>query len=390
MLTLGSERPEGAGCLEWLAFCSRKILKDCIGLFSFFIHSLNDIDSSMQPKIHFALLPLLLSHSLGQPFPMQHTSLLLIQKRSPHDPPPQSHLEDWETDNDVWGSILRGSPLRECRGYLPAADEDTRPPLAIHAVSSPSPQVVEPPCPSQSRETSWHVAPAVRESKKKRKKKYKAEDKAEEGNDSSLQVASSRSRKRNRYVAPAVHERKKKRNRRSKGKKENWANDPPKSKEMYRRAVELFESKEQGGSGFRLSKDEMKYLDVPGVDMFKAIRQQYQSHQHDKTRRTGRKIPRDPTSDHTIDYHLGKLKAVLKGDAKGTTITKLTVERVLALAKTEDDQKKDEGKQLLELLTKTRDRIFKDWDDDPHTYCVSRRNRPFPLLDEVLKSNPFP
>lgn len=128
----------------------------------------------------------------------------------------------------------------------------------------------------------------MRESKKKRKKKYKAEDKAEEGNDSSLQVASSRSRKRNRYVAPAVHERKKKRNRRSKGKKENWANDL-KSKEMYKRAVELFESKEQGGSGFRLSKDEEKFLDVPGVDMFKAIRQQYQSHQHDKIRRTGRK-----------------------------------------------------------------------------------------------------
>ncbi|PWN86965.1 hypothetical protein FA10DRAFT_262762 [Acaromyces ingoldii] len=329
----------------------------------------------MQPKIHFALLPLFLSHSLGQPFPLQHTSLLSIQKRSPHDPPPQSHHEGWETDNDVWGSILRGSPLRECRGYLPAANEDTRPPLAIHAVSSPSPpQVARPPCSFQSRETSWHVAPAVRESKKKRKKKYKAEDKAEEGNDSSLQVASSRSRKRNR---------------RSKGKKENWANDP-KSKEMYKRAVELFESKEQGGSGFRLSKDEMKYLDVPGVDMFKAIRQQYQSHQHDKTRRTGRKIPRDPTSDHTIDYHLGKLKAVLEGDAKGTTITKSTVEKVLALAKTEDDQKKDDGKQLLELLAKTRDRIFKDWDDDPHTYCVSRRNCPFPLLDEVLKSNLFP
>ncbi|PWN86964.1 hypothetical protein FA10DRAFT_262761 [Acaromyces ingoldii] len=359
------------------------LLDKCIGLSSFVIQSLNDIDSSMQPTMHFALLALLFSHSLGQPFPLPPTSQPSPQNRWLSDSQPKSQLKSGEAHEDIWESILRGSPLRDCRGYLSGDEEHTRYPLAVHAASLSSLQYAESPCPSQSQEESRFVPPTEQEPEKKRMKR-KSEDKDEEErwhNGSSLQVAEPRrppqSEEGSWFHASAVRERKESKKPKAKdnGEKISWPNDPI-SKEKYREALELVESKEKKGLRLSMSSEEQTYLQNPGMNMFRLLSTQRRNGKYEQTHGKKRAKPRHAISNETINYHLGKLNAVLKGNAKGTTISKSNVETIEAI--------------LLELLRKARNRIFEDWKDDTYTYCVFRRNYPFPLLDEVLKASSLP
>lgn len=228
--------------------------------------------------------------------------------------------------------------------------------------------------------------------------KRKSEDKAEEErwhNDSPLQVAEprrpSQSEKGSWFHASAVRERKESKKPKAKdnGEKISWPNDPI-SKEKYREALELVESKEKKGLRLSMSSEEQTYLQNPGMNMFRLLSTQRRNGKYEQTHGKKRAKPRHAISNETINYHLGKLDAVLKGNAKGTTITKSNVETIEALVKTQEGRMKKKAKQLLELLRKARNRIFEDWGDDAYTYCVFRRNYPFPLLDEVLKASSLP